>query len=153
MYALNLPLYDAKVKKTDLGFEIFDVLRRKYVALTPEEWVRQNFVHYLKNEKNYPYSLMANEASIRLNSLSKRCDTVVYDKQLNPLMICEFKKPEVEISQTVFDQIVRYNIVLKVKYLVVSNGMRHYCCKMDYENQSVTYLSEIPDYKSIVNNS
>lgn len=150
MYALNLPLYNANVRKTELGFEIFDVLRRKFVALTPEEWVRQNFVHYLQNEKNYPVSLMANEAGIRLNSLNRRCDTVVYDRKLNPLVVCEFKKPDVEITQVVFDQIVRYNIVLRVKYLIVSNGMKHYCCKMNYENMTFDYLHEIPKYSDLI---
>lgn len=126
--------------------EIFDPLRRKYVSMTPEEWVRQHFVHYLISEKGYPASLMANEAMIKLNSLTKRCDTVVYNNRLEPLVICEFKKPEVEITQQVFDQVVRYNIVLKVMYLVVSNGMSHYCCKMNYNDMSVEYLREIPKY-------
>jgi predicted type IV restriction endonuclease len=126
--------------------EIFDPLRRKYVSLTPEEWVRQHFVHYLISEKGYPASLMANETMIRLNSLTKRCDTVVYDNSLRPVVICEFKKPDIEITQQVFDQVVRYNIVLKVKYLIVSNGMSHYCCKMNYEDMSFDYLQEIPEY-------
>lgn len=150
MYALNLPVFDVKIRKTDTGFEIFDVLRKKYIVLTPEEWVRQHFVHYLIKEKKYPASLMVNEATIQLNSLTKRCDTVVYDRQLSPLAICEFKKPDVEISQVVFDQIVRYNIVLKVKYLIVSNGMTHYCCKMNYDNMSFDYLQTIPDYTEII---
>ncbi len=146
MYALNLPTFDAKIRKTSNGLEIFDPLRRKYVSLTPEEWVRQHFVHYLISEKGYPASLMANEAMIRLNSLTKRCDTVVYDNSLRPVVICEFKKPDIEITQQVFDQVVRYNIVLKVKYLIVSNGMSHYCCKMNYEDMSFDYLQEIPEY-------
>ena len=90
--------------------------------------------------------LMANETMIRLNSLTKRCDTVVYDNSLRPVVICEFKKPDIEITQQVFDQVVRYNIVLKVKYLIVSNGMSHYCCKMNYEDMSFDYLQEIPEY-------
>ena len=98
------------------------------------------------SEKGYPASLMANEAMIRLNSLTKRCDTVVYDNSLRPVVICEFKKPDIEITQQVFDQVVRYNIVLKVKYLIVSNGMSHYCCKMNYEDMSFDYLQEIPEY-------
>ena len=140
MYALNLPTFDAKIRKTPNGLEIFDPLRRKYVSLTPEEWVRQHFVHYLISEKGYPASLMANETMIRLNSLTKRCDTVVYDNSLRPVVICEFKKPDIEITQQVFDQVVRYNIVLKVKYLIVSNGMSHYCCKMNYEDMSFDYF-------------
>ena len=151
MYALNLPTFDAKIRKSKHGFEIFDILRRKYITLTPEEWVRQHFVNYLITEKNYPASLMANETSIKLNSLSRRCDTVVYNNQLTPLVVIEYKEPNVAVSQQVFDQIARYNIVLRVKYLIVSNGLSHYCCEMDYENQTFTYLSEIPDYKSVVN--
>ena len=146
MYTLNLPTFDTKIRKKPDGLEIFDPLRRKYVSMTPEEWVRQHFVHYLISEKGYPASLMANEAMIRLNSLTKRCDTVVYDNSLRPVVICEFKKPDIEITQQVFDQVVRYNIVLKVKYLIVSNGMSHYCCKMNYEDMSFDYLQEIPEY-------
>lgn len=149
MYSLNLPTFDAKIRKTGVGIEIFDPLRRKYVSLTPEEWVRQHFVHYLVSEKGYPASLMVNETAIKLNSLTKRCDTVVYNQQLEPLVICEYKKPDIEITQQVFDQIVRYNIVLKVRYLIVSNGMTHYCCKMNYEDMSFEYLQEIPQYKSL----
>lgn len=149
MYTLNLPTFDAKIRKTETGVEIFDPLRRKYVSMTPEEWVRQHFVNFLVSEKGYPASLMANEASIKLNSLTKRCDTVVYNNLLEPLVICEYKKPEVEISQQVFDQVVRYNIVLKVKYLIVSNGISHYCCKMNYDDMSFEYLREIPEYLAL----
>ncbi|MDO5664424.1 MAG: type I restriction enzyme HsdR N-terminal domain-containing protein [Bacteroidia bacterium] len=149
MYALNLPTFDAKIRKTPNGFDIFDPLRRKYVSMTPEEWVRQHFVHYLISEKGYPASLMANEAMIKLNSLTKRCDTVVYNNNLEPLVICEFKKPEVEITQQVFDQVIRYNIVLKVKYLIVSNGISHYCCKMNYDDMSFDYLLEIPKFQDL----
>ncbi len=146
MYALNLPIFDAKIRKNSSSFEIFDPIRQKYVALTPEEWVRQNFVNYLITQKKYPRSLIANEISVKLNSLNKRCDTVVYNNRLQPLAICEYKSPSVNISQAVFDQIVRYNIVLKVKYLIVSNGLTHYCCRMNYEDFSVEYLTDIPDY-------
>ena len=152
MSALHLPSFDAKIRKTDHGVEIFDPLRRKYVALTPEEWVRQHFVNYLISEKKYPASLMANEAGIKLNSLNRRCDTVVYNNRLEPLMIIEYKKPNVEISQQVFDQIVRYNIVLKVRYLIVSNGINHYCCQMNYETRTFDYLTDIPDYGAISDN-
>lgn len=129
--------------------EIFDPLRRKYVALTPEEHVRQHFVNYLIAEKNYPASLMSNETAIKLYAQTKRCDTVIYNNNLEPLVICEYKKPDVEITQSVFDQIVNYNIVLKVKYLIVSNGISHYCCRVDYGNMSFEYLKEIPDYREL----
>ncbi len=129
--------------------EIYDSLRRKYVALTPEEWVRQHFVNWLIIDKEYPTSLMANEAGIKLNSLTRRCDTVVYDQHLDPLMIIEYKESNISITQDVFDQIVRYNTVLKVQYIVVSNGVSHYCCRMNYENQSYDFLTDIPNYKEL----
>ncbi len=129
---------------------VFDPLRRKFVALTPEEWVRQHFVNYLLTEKHYPQSLIANEIQINLNNLKRRCDSVVYDRSLTPMVIVEYKAPDVTITQDVFDQIVRYNIVLKVKYLIVSNGLNHYCCRMNYENQSFEYLPDIPpDYTDL----
>lgn len=150
MYPLNLPSFDAKIRKNKFGLEIYDPLRRKYIVLTPEEWVRQHFVNYLITKKGYPSSLMANEASITFNSLSRRCDTVVYSINLEPLMIIEYKKSAIQISQEVFDQVVRYNSVLKVNYIIVSNGVSHYCCKMDYEKQSYIYLTEIPNYKELL---
>lgn len=153
MYELNLPPFDAKISKTENGLIIFDNLRRKHIALTPEEWVRQHFVHYLISQKGYPASLMANEAKITLNSLIRRCDTIVYNKHLEPLMILEYKNPDVVISQQVFDQIVRYNIVLRVKYLIVSNGKSHYCCKMNYETQTFDYLNDIPDYTTLIDDN
>lgn len=133
MYRLNLPSFEPKIRKNSTSTEIFDPLRRKYVALTPEEWVRQHFVHYLISEKRYPASLIANEAGIKLHSLTRRCDTVVYNKSLEPVMIAEYKEPRVKITRKVFDQVIRYNSVLKVRFIVVSNGLKHYCCRMDYE--------------------
>ena len=149
MYSLNLPSYDAKIRKNGSLMEIYDPLRRKYVALTPEEWVRQHFVNWLISDKEYPTSLMANEAGIKLNSLTRRCDTVVYDQHLDPLMIIEYKESNISITQDVFDQVVRYNTVLKVPYIVVSNGVNHYCCKMNYEKQSYDFLTDIPIYKEL----
>ncbi|KAA6324345.1 hypothetical protein EZS27_026322, partial [termite gut metagenome] len=121
--------------------------RKRYVALTPEEWVRQHFVHFLIMHKGYPLGLMANEVALTLNGAQKRCDTILYRRDLSARMIIEYKAPQIEITQTVFDQISRYNLKLKVDYLVVSNGMQHYCCRMDYENQHYTFLEDIPDYR------
>lgn len=149
MLDLNLPPFDINVKKADGKLTVFDKLRRRFVTLTPEEWVRQHFINYLITEKGYSPSLIANEIQINLNNQKRRCDSVVYNRELSPIMIVEYKAPEVNITQEVFDQIVRYNIVLKVKYLIVSNGLRHYCCKMDYETQSFEYLSDIPSYKDL----
>lgn len=149
MLELNLPSFDINVKKIGGKISILDPLRRKFVALTPEEWVRQHFVNFLLKEKGYPAALIANEVQIDLNKLKKRCDSVVYNRDLSPLMIIEYKAPDVDITQQVFDQIVRYNIVLKVKYLIVSNGLNHYCCIMDYDKQSFNYLSDIPNYTDL----
>lgn len=145
MLALNLPEFSPKIKKTD-KLCIWDRIRRKYVALTPEEWVRQHFVNYIITEKHYPENLIANEIQISLNNQKRRCDTVVYDRTLSPLVIIEYKSPEVKITQEVFDQIARYNIVLKVKYLIVSNGMQHFCCQINYSDMSFEYLSDIPEF-------
>lgn len=149
MLSLNLPVFDAKIAVRNGKKVIFDVIRRRYVALTPEEWVRQHFVHFLLTYKGYPQALMANEVQLQLNGTKKRCDTVLYWRDLTARMIIEYKAPEIEITQAVFDQITRYNMVLKVDYLVVSNGMRHYCCRMDYERNSYTFLKDIPDYSSL----
>lgn len=150
MFPLNLPEYETKIAEKDGKSAIFDNLRRCYVALTPEEWVRQHFVHYLLERRDYPATLMANEVSLTLNNTKRRCDTVVYDRNLRPRMIIEYKAPSVKITRNVFAQISRYNIVLRVDYLVVSNGLQHYCCKMDYERNSYSFLNDIPDYKEII---
>lgn len=149
MLELNLPPFDINVKKAAGKLTVFDALRRKYVALTPEEWVRQHFVNYLITEKGYPRSLIANEIQVNLNGLNRRCDSVIYSREVSPIVIVEYKSPDVAITQAVFDQIVRYNIVLKVKYLIVSNGLNHYCCKMDYTTQTFQYLADIPNYSEL----
>lgn len=149
MLSLNLPTYDTKITARNGKNVIFDIIRRRYVALTPEEWVRQHFVHFLIAYKGYPPELMANEVLLNLNGTKKRCDTVLYKKDLSARMIIEYKAPHIEITQNVFNQITRYNIVLKVDYLIVSNGISHYCCKMDYTGQSYVFLKDIPAYGSL----
>lgn len=147
---LNLPQHEFNIKKDSTGnFKIFDSLRRKFVALTPEEWVRQNFVAFLINDKRFPAGLMNNEISLTQNGISRRCDTLIADRHGNPFMIVEYKAPSIQISQKVFDQIVRYNMVLRAKYLVVSNGLSHYCCKIDYATNSYSFLPDIPSYDSL----
>ena len=150
MYELNLPKYGIKIANENGHQTIFDVLRRKYVALTPEEWVRQHFVHYLIDHKGYPQSLMANEIQLAIGNKKLRCDSVLYDRSLKPRMIIEYKAPTVNITQKVFDQITIYNMLLHVDYLVVSNGIKHYCCRMDYENQKYLFLDDIPNYQEII---
>ncbi len=150
MLSLNLPEFDVKITTKGDKRLIFDVVRNKFVALTPEEWVRQHFVHFLMEHKGYPRPLLANEILIRLNGTSKRCDTVLYRKDLSAQMIIEYKAPHVEITQKVFDQVTRYNMVLHVDYLIVSNGLSHYCCQMDYEHQTYQFLQNIPDYSALI---
>ena len=149
MFRLNLPPYPIKIQEKGEKRQIFDFLRRKWVALTPEEWVRQHFTHFLVEHKNYPQALLANEVELRIGEKRLRCDTLLYNKELRPRMIIEYKAPTIQIQQKTFDQISVYNLLLKVDYLVVSNGLRHYCCKMDYERQSYQFLEDIPDYETI----
>ena len=149
MFELNLPHYETKIAENDGKRTIFDNLRRCYVALTPEEWVRQHFVHFLMEHCNYPATLMGNEVGLTLNGTKKRCDTVVYDRNLKPRIIIEYKAPTVKINKEVFAQIARYNLVLKVDYLIVSNGIQHYCCKMDYTNNAFEFINSIPEYSSL----
>ena len=143
---LNLPPYEIRVKEEGGRRMIFDFLRRRSVALTPEEWVRQHFVHFLVEHKGYPKGLLGNEIELRVGEKKLRCDTLLYNKALAPQMIVEYKAPDIELTQRVFDQISAYNLLLRVDYLIVSNGMQHYCCRMDYENHRYEFLREIPDY-------
>lgn len=124
--------------------KVFDPLRKKYVALTPEEYVRQHFTAWMTDKLGYPASLMGNEVSLTLNNTRRRCDTVVFRSDGSPSMIVEYKAPTVAITQDVFDQIARYNMVLHSRYLIVSNGIRHFCCEMDYDNETYTFLPNIP---------
>ena len=149
MNDLNLPPFAVRLRERDGKREIFDFLRRRYVALTPEEWVRQHFVHFLVEQKGYPRGLLANELELRIGQKKLRCDTVLYNKVLQPQMIIEYKKPEVSITQRVFNQITVYNMLLHVDYLVVSNGLQHYCCRMDYEHQSYEFLRDIPSFSML----
>ena len=148
---LNLPPYPARVKEADGRRQIFDILRRKYVALTPEEWVRQHFIHYLIGYKGYPAALLANEVPLQVGEKRVRADSVLYDRQLRPRLIIEYKAPTIPLNQKVFDQITVYNLLLHVDYLIVSNGLETYICKMDYTNHTYRFLEMIPDYKNINN--
>lgn len=149
MYQLNLPTYDLRLRRTGNRDMIFDVLRRKYVALTPEEWVRQHFVHFLIEHKDYPTALLANEIELRIGGKHLRADTLLYNKELRPHMLIEYKSPTIALTQKVFDQISAYNLLLHADYLIVSNGMQHICCRMDYEQNTYHFLEEIPDYSEL----
>ncbi len=146
---LNLPSIPLRLKDEEGIVKVFDPLRDKYVALTPEEFVRQHFTAWLRDARHYPASLMANEIGIEVNGTRKRCDTVVFGNDGKPMVIVEYKAPDVTVNQAVFDQIVRYNMTLHADYLVVSNGINHYCCVMDYESGTYHFIPEIPDYLSL----
>ena len=143
---LNLPNAELKIKLVEETTQVFDEVRKKYFKLTPEEWVRQNFIHYLNKEKNYPFGLMGVEKMVKYNSLKTRADILIYNREGMPSVIVECKAPNVEITQDAFNQIAKYNYKLRVKYLVVTNGLKHFCCDMDYENNKITFLEEIPEY-------
>lgn len=147
MQELNLPSYSFRLKSSENKTLIFDIIRKKYVVLTPEEWVRQHIIHYLIEEKKYPQSLIAVEKKLELNGLTKRTDIVVFNKQGNPEIIIECKAPEVTINQTTFDQIARYNMTLNAPFLMISNGINHYYCTMDKVNQQYHFLPELPLYQ------
>jgi len=151
MESLNLPTYSFNIKFQGQRKYIFDTLRKKYVLLTPEEWVRQNFLKFLTENKNYPASLIFVEMEFKLNTLSKRCDAVVFNRSGNPILIVECKAPSVKIDKLVFEQIARYNMQLKVDYLIVTNGLSHYCCKIDFEKSTYVFLPDIPFYEKILN--
>jgi hypothetical protein len=149
MQTLNLPAAGLKFRDQNGHPEVFDEFRKKYVVLTPEEWVRQHFIHYLVNEKHVPASLIHVEASLKYNRLAKRSDVLVYSRSGNPCLIVECKAPEVKITQAVFDQVAMYNMTMKVDYLVVTNGMEHFACIIDHEKRTYGFLKEIPDYEEM----
>jgi hypothetical protein len=146
---LNLPEYPLRLRENNGRREIFDSIRRLWVALTPEEWVRQNLVRYLVTEKQMPETLIAIEKSLTLNSLTKRTDILVHSRQGKPLLLVECKAPQIAITQKVFEQIGRYNLALQVKYLVVTNGLQHYCARIDWHNQQFDFLEDIPHYNQL----
>ncbi len=146
MEKLNLPEYTFRTKMEGEKTLIFDRIRKKFVVLTPEEWVRQNFIQYLIHEKKYPENLMAVEKQIKVNGKQRRFDLLIYLRNGQPLLIAEFKAPNVKISQNAFDQVVRYNMSLRVEKVVVSNGFQHFACAIDYVKNNFSYLREIPDF-------
>ena len=147
MQKLNLPTYNFKLKSKENKTLIFDKFRKKHVVLTPEEWVRQNFTCFLFNEKKYPISLIALEKQLVINNLKKRTDIIVFNKKGTPEIIVECKAPNIQISQKTFDQIARYNLKIKAKYLVVTNGLNHFYAMMDHENETYIFLKELPNFK------
>ena len=146
MQKLNLPSYHFKLKSSENKTLIFDKLRKKYMVLTPEEWVRQHFVQFLIAEKKYPISLIALEKQLTINNRRKRTDILVFNSDGKHEIIVECKAPCIKITQNTFDQIARYNLKLKANYLIVTNGLEHFYCKMDFEKETYVFLREIPAY-------
>jgi len=143
---LNLPIVALKTKLVEGTTQVFDQVRKKYLVLTPEEWVRQHFIHYLNQEKNYPLGLMGVEQIVKYNGMQTRADIVLYAADGKPNMIVECKAPKVKITQDAFNQIAKYNFNLKVDFLVVTNGIQHFCCALDYKNNKISFIKEVPDY-------
>ena len=149
MTKLNLPEYPIQIQAKGQHRYVFDEFRKKYVVLTPEEFVRQHFLHYLVNELSYPKSLIKVESGLKYNQMSKRSDIIVFDRQARPLLLVECKSTKVPLDGKVFDQLSVYNQSVKAKYLVITNGLKHFCCRLDYQSQSYSFIPEIPSFGSI----
>ncbi len=148
---LNMPDYSDRIRlrKQDEQLQIFDSIRGKWLVLTPEEWVRQNTIIYISDTLEAPMSRIANEVTINYNGLTKRCDSIIYNDYGNPLIIIEYKRTDVAITQRVFDQIAIYNLQLRVPYLIVSNGLQHLLCKVDFENRKYIFAQQWPKYNEL----
>ena len=146
---LNFPDFRFKIKRVAGNDHIFDPVRKKYLVLTPEEWVRQHMIAFLTENLGCPLSLIATEMSLKLNGMSRRSDVVVHNTNGVPRLIVECKAPEVKITQAAFDQIARYNMVLRVDFLVVTNGYQHFCCQLDYERNSYRFLEGLPNWEEL----
>lgn len=149
MDPLNLPAYSFKIKEENENSYIFDSVRKKYILLTREEWVRQNFIRFLNEEKHYPLGLIAVETPFKINRMTKRSDIVVFNRDGNPWIMVECKAPQVVISQKVIDQIARYTLHFKASFLIITNGLQHFCCKLDTASQKYMFIKEIPDYENM----
>ena len=148
MQKLNFQLYNFRYKNNENKVSIFDEIRKKFIILTPEEWVRQHVVQFLLEEKKYPKSLINVEKVLKINGLRKRYDVVVFNSDGSIFILIECKAPEIKITQATFDQIARYNMTMNAQFLMVTNGLNHYFCQMDYENEKYTFLENLPNYNS-----
>ena len=149
---LCFPEYDFKIQSADSAeqsLKIFDIIRKKYVTLTPEEWVRQHLLHFMVKERKFPQTLLSVEKKVLVNRLFRRTDVVVYSSELKPILIAECKAPSVVLTQMTFDQTARYNMTLGVFYFIITNGLEAVCCTIDHEKQSYNFLKEIPFYHEI----
>ena len=147
MQVLNFPSYSFRIKSSENRLAIFDVIRKKFVVLQPEEWVRQHVVHYLMETKGYPKIRINVERQLQVNELKKRYDVVVFNSEGGVDILVECKAPDISITQETFDQIARYNYKLKANLLMVTNGLTHYYCKTDYRSEKYSFLKDIPDFR------
>ena len=148
MQKLNFPAYTFRLKNSENKVAIFDEIRKKFIILTPEEWIRQHVIQFLLQDKNYPKSYINVEKLIKVNDLSKRYDIIVYQPNGEIYLLIECKSSDIKIDQTTFDQIARYNLTLKAKYLMVTNGLNHYFCQMDFEKEKYIFLKELPNFEN-----
>lgn len=146
MIHLNFPPADLKIRTQNNRMEVFDPLRKRFVALTDEEWVRQNLISYLARHKMVPLHMMASERGFLVNKLPKRFDVVVFSSKGEPVMIVECKAPHIKLTEDVFYQAARYNLTLQVNYLLITNGLEHHCANVDYTSGNINFLMNIPDY-------
>jgi type I site-specific restriction endonuclease len=149
MQKLNFPEYEFSIRNVAKKTQIFDQTRKRYYVLTPEEWVRQHLVEFLVHERNFPRSLLEIEKSLTLNKMQKRADLLVRDKSGNPILLAECKAPDVKVTQKTFDQAGRYNMVFRVPYLLITNGVQHFCAQIDFNRNSYKFLREIPSYEEL----
>ncbi len=152
MDPLNLPTYFFRIKQGKEKKYIFDEIRRRYVVLTPEEWVRQHLVKYLVHVKHFPQLLISVEKGFSQLRRKQRYDLLIYDRNGQPLMIAECKAPAMEINQNAFDQASRYNVKHKAPYMLISNGRKHYCCQLNLDSKQYQFLQEIPDFRDMFDN-
>ncbi len=150
MKLLNLPKGDYRIKTVEGKKKIYDKIRKRFVSLTPEEWVRQNFINFLINHRNYPTSLISVEKTVMVNNLQQRADIIIYSKKGIPYMICECKAPNVKITKDTFEQVCRYNIALNTKIICVTNGLSHYCAILDNFDNKYIFVKDIPDFNTII---
>ena len=148
MQKLNFNNYSFRFKNSENKVSIFDEIRKKFILLTPEEWVRVHVIRFLIEEKNYPKSYINVEKVVKINGMNNRYDIVVFNKDGSIFLLIECKAPEIKIDQKTFDQIARYNMILKANYLMVTNGLNHYFCEMDFEKEQYTFLRELPDFSN-----
>ncbi|NQD70998.1 type I restriction enzyme HsdR N-terminal domain-containing protein [Sphingobacterium shayense] len=148
---LNLPSYSSKIIRKSDKLYIFDELRKRELVLTPEEWVRQHWVHYLHNHKGYPKTLMQIEGGLKLNNLQKRSDLLIFNSSREKILLAEFKAPTVKITEKTFHQVANYNSVHKIPLLLISNGLQHYYCRIYFKESKFEFIPELPNYSSALN--